>query len=99
MKIWVPDLKAHRGPQYLAIADAIEQAVHGGALRTGDTLPPQRMLADLLGLHVNTINRGMRECARRGLTRGQTRRGTVIRHAPFARQSNSVGRCLVSTHQ
>lgn len=98
MKIWIPDLKAHRGPHYL-IADAIETAVHGGALKTGDTLPPQRMLADLPGLHVNTINRGMRECARRGLTRGQTRRGTVIGHAPFPRQSRSPGGWPSGTHQ
>lgn len=78
MKTWIPDLKARRGPQYLAIANAIEEAVLSGAFKSGDMLPPQRMLADLLGLHVNTINRGMRECARRGLTRGQRRRGTVI---------------------
>jgi DNA-binding transcriptional regulator YhcF (GntR family) len=36
------------------------------------------MLADFLGLHVNTVNRAMRETARRGLTTGSRRRGTVI---------------------
>ncbi len=67
------------GPAYLAIADAIEKAISAGGLHPGETLPSQRMLADFMGLHVNTVNRAMREAARRGLTYGKTRRGTVIR--------------------
>jgi DNA-binding transcriptional regulator YhcF (GntR family) len=36
------------------------------------------MLADFLGLHVNTVNRALRETARRGLTVGSGRKGTII---------------------
>jgi GntR family transcriptional regulator len=73
------DMEMGHGPVYLAIADAIEKAISAGRLHPGDTLPPQRLLADFMGLHVNTVNRAMREAARRGLTYGKTRRGTVIR--------------------
>ncbi|MFL9937047.1 GntR family transcriptional regulator [Paraburkholderia sp. RL18-103-BIB-C] len=66
------------GPAYLALADAIELAIRAGSVQAGDRLPPQRMLADLLGLHVNTVNRAFRETRQRGLTSGDRRHGTVV---------------------
>jgi GntR family transcriptional regulator len=54
------------GPAYLALADAIELAIRAGSVQAGDRLPPQRMLADFLGLHVNTVNRALRETRQRG---------------------------------
>jgi DNA-binding transcriptional regulator YhcF (GntR family) len=78
MNTWIPDLSSYTGPVYLAVVEAIETAIRAGRFKTGDMLPPQRMLADFLGLHVNTVNRAMRETARRGLTTGSRRRGTVI---------------------
>ena len=75
---WINEMEIHHGPAYLAIVAAIETAVLAKRLRPGDTLPSQRLLADFMGLHVNTVNRAMREAARRGLTLGKTRRGTVI---------------------
>jgi len=63
---------------YLAVVGEIETAIGAGRLKPGDTLPSQRMLADFLGLHVNTVNRAMRETARRGLTIGSRRKGTII---------------------
>ncbi|MBC8751585.1 MULTISPECIES: GntR family transcriptional regulator [Paraburkholderia] len=79
MSRWIPDLSAHGGPAYLAIADEIETAIRVGGFKAGDRLPSQRMLADFLGLRLNTVNRAMRETARRGLTTGSARRGTIIR--------------------
>jgi GntR family transcriptional regulator len=78
MKSWIPDLSSYRGPVYLAVVDEIETAIGTGRLQPGDTLPSQRMLADFLGLHVNTVNRALRETARRGLTVGSRRKGTII---------------------
>ncbi|MFX1676221.1 winged helix-turn-helix domain-containing protein [Paraburkholderia sp. A2WS-5] len=78
MVYWIAKLSTHLGPSYLAIADEIEKAIRDGALKSGSRLPSQRLLADFLGLHVNTVNRAMRETARRGLTAGATRRGTVV---------------------
>ncbi|WP_084753992.1 MULTISPECIES: GntR family transcriptional regulator [Paraburkholderia] len=61
------------GPAYLALADAIELAIQAGSVQARDRLPSQRMLADFLGLHVNTVNRVLREARRRGLTIGNRR--------------------------
>jgi len=76
---WISAVDVCNGPAYLSIVTAIELAVRTGRLHPGDTLPSQRLLADFMGLHVNTVNRAMREAARRGLTYGKTRRGTVVR--------------------
>ncbi|KAE8753426.1 GntR family transcriptional regulator [Paraburkholderia madseniana] len=78
MRNWIPNLDAYPGPAYLAVVSALEEAIRRGIFAAGDTLPSQRILADFLGLHVNIVNRAMRESARRGLTSGNTRRGTLI---------------------
>lgn len=66
------------GPAYLALAGAIEMAIREGAYQAGDRLPSQRLLADFLGLHVNTVCRAFRETGRRGLTSGNRRQGTLV---------------------
>ena len=76
--MWRP-AKLHSGEhKYLAIADAIEEDVRRGNLHPGDRLPPQRELAYHLGITVGTVTRGYREAERRGLTRGETGRGTFV---------------------
>ncbi|MFM0631943.1 GntR family transcriptional regulator [Paraburkholderia xenovorans] len=66
------------GPAYLALADAVELAILAGSVQAGDRLPPQQMLADFLGLHVNTVNRAFRETRKRGLTSGNRHHGTLV---------------------
>ncbi len=78
MTIWVPDLSNSLQPTYLAIAEAIGEAVRQGQLRPGDTLPTHRLLADLMGLNVSTITRAYREAARRRLVGGEVGRGTFV---------------------
>ncbi|MFM0211160.1 winged helix-turn-helix domain-containing protein [Paraburkholderia sediminicola] len=75
---WMPSISGYSGPSYLALASAIEDAIKAGLVRPGEKLPSQRLMADFLGLHVNTVNRGLRELAWRGHTRGNTRSGTVV---------------------
>ncbi len=75
---WRPDFSRIRGKVYMAVAQQIEAAINEGLFKPGDTLPPQRAIADDLGFHVNTINAAFKEAARRGLVCGQTRRGTVV---------------------
>lgn len=84
MTIWLPTLTPGHAPAYLAIAEAIARDVRLGRLRPGDRLPPQRLLADLLGLHLSTVTRAYREAARRGLITGQSRRGTLVLDRPGA---------------
>ena len=78
MTMWVPDLSQSTLPAYLALAEAIADAIRTGRLRPGDVLPTHRLLADLLGVHVSTITRGYREAGRRRLVGGEVGRGTFV---------------------
>lgn len=78
MTIWLPDLPAHHGPKYLAIADALAEAITSGTLPAGSKLPPQRNLAYDLGVTLGTVTRAYREAERRGLVGGEVGRGTFV---------------------
>ncbi|MGN8000730.1 PLP-dependent aminotransferase family protein [Sphingomonas sp. 22176] len=80
MQGWKPDIAGTLGPKYLAIAEAIARDIEGGALRPGDRLPPQRMLAELLGVDLTTITRAYGEAQRLGLIEGDGRRGSFVRN-------------------
>jgi DNA-binding transcriptional MocR family regulator len=78
MTIWVPDLSQSSLPTYLAIVEAIGDAIRMGQLRPGDPLPTHRLLADLLGVNVSTVTRAYREAGRRRLVGGEVGRGTYV---------------------
>lgn len=80
MTIWVPTL-SDEGPRYRALADAIGAAIAGGELGAGDRLPPQRRLADALGVTVGTVTRAYAEAERRGLVAARVGSGTYVRGA------------------
>lgn len=81
MSHWTPQIPTSTGPVYLSIADAIARDMETGQLQSGDRLPPQRKLADLLDLDFTTVSRGYKEAARRGLVESHVGRGTFIRGA------------------
>lgn len=72
-------IKQQVGTKYIRIADGIEQAVKEHVLHSGDRLPPQRELADALGVTLGTVSRGYAEAEKRGLLQGETGRGTFVR--------------------
>ncbi|MGI4719826.1 MAG: PLP-dependent aminotransferase family protein [Janthinobacterium lividum] len=76
--IWLPRLAAHGGPRFLQIADALQAAVAGGALKPGDRLPPQRQLAARLDVDLTTVTRAYDEARRRNLLEGRGARGTYV---------------------
>jgi DNA-binding transcriptional MocR family regulator len=85
--MWKPRLErrpAKRAPIYLALAHAIAADIQAGRLRSGDRLPPQRDLADALGVTVTTVTRGYAEAERLGLVSGEVGRGTFVRPPAFA---------------
>ena len=85
--MWKPRIDRKQGrkaPLYLALADAIAVDVQAGKLRAGDRLPPQRELADALGVTVTTVTRGYAEAERLGLVSGEVGRGTYVRPPAFA---------------
>ena len=79
MASWRPHLSGRPGPAYLALAEAIAEAVAEGRLAVGDRLPPQRVLALDLGLSLSTVTRGYGEATRRGLLEGTVGRGSFVR--------------------
>ncbi len=78
MQSWVPNIRATQGPKYLAIANALARDVASGLLVAGDRLPPQRALADALGLDLTTVTRAYSEAQRLGLIEGNGRRGSFV---------------------
>ena len=76
------------------IAKAIADDVAAGRLQPGDALPPQRELADHLGVALGTVTRAYASARRRGLVLGLRRRGTIV--APDQAGANPLA-SIVST--
>ncbi|PWC36097.1 PLP-dependent aminotransferase family protein [Azospirillum sp. TSO35-2] len=89
--VWQPDLSNRDKPVYLAIADAIADDVRNGRLAVGQRLPPQRTLADRLGVDLTTVSRAYTEARQRGLLDARVGQGTFIRaqSAPPPRPAGS----------
>lgn len=95
---WVPDLSSAAGPKYLAVAGEIARAIESGELVPGDQLPPQRDLAEQLGVTVGTVSRAYALARKHNLVSGEVGRGTFITGVPteveaprtFSPQSDTV---------
>ncbi len=72
------ELSPAAGPRYLQIADALEHAMLSGDLQPGTRLPPQRQLAQQLGVDLTTVTRAYDEAKRRHLLEGRGARGTYV---------------------
>ncbi|MBB3139910.1 aminotransferase-like domain-containing protein [Halomonas organivorans] len=96
MTIWTPTL-ADGGPRYRRIAEAMAEAIGRGDLSPGEKLPPQRQLADRLGVTVGTITRAYAEAQRHGWVESRVGSGTYVRRAaedepvPFFRAGQPAG--------
>ncbi|MDL2406027.1 PLP-dependent aminotransferase family protein [Rhizobium calliandrae] len=75
---WTPSVSKTAGPVYLAIADALQADIDSGRLATGVRLPPQRALAEALGIDFTTVTRAYAEARRRGLVEGRVGQGTYV---------------------
>lgn len=67
------------GAKYQAIADSLETAVAEGRLRGGDRLPPQRELAQRLGVDLTTVTKAYDVARQRGLIEARGRLGSFVR--------------------
>ncbi|WP_395674778.1 PLP-dependent aminotransferase family protein [Inquilinus sp.] len=76
--MWVPSLEGRSPVRYLAIVEALADAIAAGDLRPGERLPTHRELAWRLGLNVSTVTQAYREAARRHLVSGEVGRGTYV---------------------
>src|SRR5690349_16733362 len=90
-QMWIPDISKIDGPRYLAVAGAIANAIDSGELPPGSQLPPQRDLADKLGVTVGTIGRAYALAKKRRLVTGEVGRGTFVRGPrPEGRGANII---------
>ncbi|MFB4392236.1 MULTISPECIES: PLP-dependent aminotransferase family protein [unclassified Pseudomonas] len=76
--MWIPNLPDDDQPRYLALVEAIANAIERGELKVGERLPPQRRLAWKLGLNPSTTQQAYREAAARHLVAGEVGRGTYV---------------------
>lgn len=76
---WIPTALENGKPRYLAIADAIARDIREGHLTDGTRLPPQRKLAERLGIDFTTVSRAYSEARARGHVESHVGRGTFIR--------------------
>ncbi|MGW2511527.1 aminotransferase-like domain-containing protein [Streptomyces scopuliridis] len=90
MSAWIPSIEGALGTRAQAIVDAIGADIGAGRLQAGDRLPPQRDLAEALGLSPNTVMRAYSEATRRGYVVGEVGRGTYVRPADAVPQGNPV---------
>ncbi len=75
---WITDFTDSGKARYQQIVDLIERAVADGKLNPGDRLPPQRKLAELMGVDLTTVTRGLTEAHRRNLIESRGPLGTFI---------------------
>jgi DNA-binding transcriptional MocR family regulator len=78
MRDWTPILRSDGAARYLQLADAIAEGISNGTLQDGVRLPPQRKLADRLGIDFTTVSRGYVEARQRGLVNSHVGRGTFV---------------------
>lgn len=78
---WVRPLSAGSGSRYQQIATQIVTAVEDGVLRPGDRLPPQRELAQTLGVDLTTVTRAYTEVRQRGILEAQGAGGTYVSYS------------------
>lgn len=82
MTNWIPVLPADGAkPIYLALVDALEDAIRDATLPAGARLPAQRELAKALGITVGTVGRAFIEAQRRGLIECGIGSGSFVRQA------------------
>ncbi|MBS0233120.1 MAG: PLP-dependent aminotransferase family protein [Proteobacteria bacterium] len=76
---WEPWLVESSQLKYRGIVEALEADLKSGQIQPGDRLPPQRLIAEKLGVDLTTVTRAFNEARRRGLVEANAGRGTFIR--------------------
>ncbi|HEX7873754.1 MAG TPA: GntR family transcriptional regulator [Sphingobium sp.] len=79
-------------PLYLQIEEQIEALVTGERLRPGTTLPPERQLAEALGVSRGTVQISYNALRTRGLLGGRGRRGSVVQPSPLGLLATGMDR-------
>ncbi|MFZ5633085.1 MAG: PLP-dependent aminotransferase family protein [Bacillota bacterium] len=74
---WKPD-RMSSIPLYLQIKEFIKEKIENGEWTTGSKIPPQRVLADSLGVNRSTVVLAFDELSAEGLIEGKSGSGTTV---------------------
>jgi len=74
--------RASSTPLYQQLRDQIRQRIFSGSLPAGTRLPPERNLANTLGVNRTTVVNAYKELAAEGLVEGRVGHGTVVMPPP-----------------
>lgn len=74
--------RSSSSPLYQQLRDQIRQRIFSGSLPAGTRLPPERSLANTLGVNRTTVVNAYRELAAEGLVEGRVGHGTVVMSSP-----------------
>ncbi len=74
--------RASSTPLYQQLRDQIRQRIFSGSLPAGTRLPPERTLANTLGVNRTTVVNAYRDLASEGLVEGRVGHGTVVMAPP-----------------
>ena len=76
-------------PVYLQLVDQVKAATASGALRTGESLPSIRPLAEQLRINRNTVAKAFAELERQGVIETITGKGCFVRenHSPLKKDA------------
>lgn len=74
---WKPD-RMSPIPLYLQIKEFIKEKIENGEWTTGSKIPPQRVLADALGVNRSTVVLAFDELTAEGLIEGRSGSGTTV---------------------
>lgn len=75
--------RANGTPLYRQISQRLREAILAGELPEGTRLPPERILAQELGVNRTTIMHAYNDLSGTGLTEGHVGRGTVVKQGYF----------------
>lgn len=83
MTVWQPRIIESARVKYIGVVEALESDIKTRVVKPGDRLPPQRQIANELGIDLTTVTRAMNEASRRGLIEAQAGSGTFIAQTAF----------------
>ncbi len=88
-RTWIQPFQSGAGARYQQIANQIINAVKDGVLQPGDRLPPQRDLAQIMGVDLTTVTRAYAEVRHTGLLDAQGAGGSYIARSLSEREQTT----------
>ncbi|MCP4550016.1 MAG: PLP-dependent aminotransferase family protein [bacterium] len=90
--------RTSRIPIYLQILNRFREMIISGAMPEGALLPPERQLAQELGLNRSTVLSAYRELKKEGLVEARVGRGTTVLPLPSQERSDTENATLSWRH-